>query len=769
MWPALVRRWFCRPRRSDSRPLAQFYFADEAVTHVTAELSAVDLRKEPQKYLVLLNQLRLSQDHMLRSIELVMEAYISGQRCSRDYHIKFPDEIRQENLGVQLWFAAECLSAGSFLEVREAEGLLLRPLAEQLLCSLEEVRQLLREQSLSDLQSCSPGLKQALLQYDSIFCQFELSYISAVMPVKSAEELQKQQEIVVLFCETVQRALKLGYITQELIDGYEPLVMFSIPRLAIICGLLIFPDGPLNLQYGSDSLSSLFRPFFTLLQKIRDLLQVLTKQELYILEKSLCTAESSGFLCSSPPQGENPSYCETEDKDCDGSVNSQNCLPSNRARLLHTSRDSITQPQSRGVAGQHHSSTFFSQEVGGNHFPSTRPVLPGRPLSELGHQLLVQSEFAAGVSPSQSIQLQAYENEQNPVQQATCSLFLAVPVGEQSNICYVPFECGLGAASVDRQELQHQWRVTARSEGRRFASGQQQRSRRSGGRVPARADLRARYRSSSDMVHRLFVCISGVADQLQTNFASDMRAILKCVFEMIVSRNDMENDSADVQKESVNTEEKQEAADPSPTPEECELCEHMNRGYHRVVLVSAEAEHGYASVYPEQGRPGWRRSRERSRNPDGNNTRTVHNELEKHRRAQLRQCLEQLKQQVPLSSDCVRNTTLNLLRRARVHIKKLQEQDERARQVKEQLRWEQRDLRRRLEQLQGNIERMRSDSLGSTEASDKSDSDRGCGSRRGEHGVCVFDTYTDGGGPQLLHPWPCLAITLMPLKVMHLN
>lgn len=32
------------------------------------------------------------------------------------------------------------------------------------------------------------------------------------------------------------------------------------------------------------------------------------------------------------------------------------------------------------------------------------------------------------------------------------------------------------------------------------------------------------------MIHRLFVCIAGVADQLQTNFASDLRNILKSVF-----------------------------------------------------------------------------------------------------------------------------------------------------------------------------------------------------------------------------------------------
>ncbi|KAJ8351406.1 hypothetical protein SKAU_G00228820 [Synaphobranchus kaupii] len=138
MLSALMRRWLNRPKRSDTRPLARFFFADEEVTRVTMELNTVDLRKDPQKYLMLLNRLRVSQDQMLRSIELVMDDCIPAQRQSRDYHVKFPDEILHENLGVQLWFAAECLSAGSFLEVREVEGQRLRPLAEQMLQCLEE-------------------------------------------------------------------------------------------------------------------------------------------------------------------------------------------------------------------------------------------------------------------------------------------------------------------------------------------------------------------------------------------------------------------------------------------------------------------------------------------------------------------------------------------------------------------------------------------------------------------------------------------------------
>lgn len=43
--------------------------------------------------------------------------------------------------------------------------------------------------------------------------------------------------------------------------------------------------------------------------------------------------------------------------------------------------------------------------------------------------------------------------------------------------------------------------------------------------------LRARFCSPADLIHRLFVCISGVADQLQTNYPSDLRRVLKMVLQ----------------------------------------------------------------------------------------------------------------------------------------------------------------------------------------------------------------------------------------------
>ncbi|XP_015268013.1 PREDICTED: lateral signaling target protein 2 homolog isoform X2 [Gekko japonicus] len=392
MLPAAVRRWLHRPKRSDPRLLSQFFYADERVTQVVREINCLDVETDPQQYLVLLNQLHLSQAELLAIIEQIMDECIPKERHGRDYVIKFPEDLLVDSLRNHMLFAAECLMARTYIDVDEADGVRLRPLAKDLLCSLELVRTVLREQSLSQHGPYSEPVRRALIRFDILFAEFELSYVSSLVSVKSPEEIYRQQEIVVLFCETVARALKLGYLTQEMIDGYEPQLMFTIPRLAIISGLLIYPDGPLNLERKPEEISRVFSPFYVLLRKIRDLLRVLSKEELYILEKRVLNESATDSQAS----------CEVNSADFRGSAAPHICLSVPR----HPGQES----------------------------KSTR----------------------AG----------------------------AVAVSQHSR-----------------------W-----------------------------LELRARYRTTEDMIHTLFVCVSGVADQLQTNFASDLRSILKTVFAIVTSR-----------------------------------------------------------------------------------------------------------------------------------------------------------------------------------------------------------------------------------------
>lgn len=102
--------------------------------------------------------------------------------------------------------------------------------------------------------------------------------------------------------------------------------------------------------------------------------------------------------------------------------------------------------------------------------------------------------------------------------------------------------------------------------------------------------------------------------------------------------------------------------------------------------------------------------------------RSTHSEMEKNRRAHLRLCLEKLKRQVPLGPKDSRHTTLSLLKKAKLYIKKLEDDDRKAMHQIEQLQREQRHLKRRLVKL--GMERIRMDSIGSTVSSERSDWDR---------------------------------------------
>ncbi|XP_014240749.1 max dimerization protein 1-like [Cimex lectularius] len=118
-----------------------------------------------------------------------------------------------------------------------------------------------------------------------------------------------------------------------------------------------------------------------------------------------------------------------------------------------------------------------------------------------------------------------------------------------------------------------------------------------------------------------------------------------------------------------------------------------------------EAEHGYASTLPPDD---LRNVIKRPKTKKSQGSRTTHNELEKNRRAHLRNCLEKLKELVPLGGDSARHTTLGLLTKAKRFIKNLEQQEKRSAIQKDHLQREQRFLRRKLDSLSGGINKRRS-------------------------------------------------------------
>ncbi|XP_028031771.1 lateral signaling target protein 2 homolog [Bombyx mandarina] len=314
-----LRKWFYKPKRDDHSLLAQFFFADDALNMVAAELDSFDGRKDPDRCSTLVNQLRHAQDRVLNITSQIMDQVLGDERVARGFRVKFPEDVLQDNLAGQLWFGAECLAAGSSIMNREEESASMRPLAKALTRSLETVRSLLREQCLRPrglaLSQHDDMLHESLRIFDRLFAEFELCYVSAMVNVKTPQEFEAQQLICVLFSESLRRALKQNLLAQEQVDSYDPALMFAVPRLAIVSGLLIYSSGPLSINKPPEEMSVMFRPFRTLLNKIRSLLWTLDRRELLALERLLCTNEDITNLAAlglpSPLNSDTP-----EDSSC---------------------------------------------------------------------------------------------------------------------------------------------------------------------------------------------------------------------------------------------------------------------------------------------------------------------------------------------------------------------------------------------------------------------------------------------------------------------
>ncbi|XP_072563507.1 lateral signaling target protein 2 homolog isoform X2 [Paramormyrops kingsleyae] len=668
--------WFCH--RSDPQLLAQFYYADEELNQVATELDSLDGRKDPQRCTLLVNQFRSCQDNVLNIINQIMDECIPGDRANRDFSVKFPEEIRHDNLAGQLWFGAECLAAGSIIMNREVESVAMRPLARELTRSLEEVRALTRDQALRDLDRYSERMCHALRHFDSLFAQFELSYVSAMVPVKSPKEYYVQQEVIVLFCETVERALKLGYLTQDMIDDYEPALMFTIPRLAIVCGLVVYSDGPLNLEQKPEDMSELFRPFCTLLKKIRDLLWTLTEEELLTLERSLCISQDGEFPSEEPPQPSQDTQQEAQEQEGGGEEEDGSTEPGAELEaelagslqydeleleqlnmMVHRVGDemsSLLSPPSQAQSPARWSGTgassgaqlpsrrhqarpaqeeervFLMEDVEGSQGGQAKRGSIASAAGEEGPELPLQA--SGGTTAERDVEVAQKiahrtggmklsatvifnppwpEPSDPPPPSDPCHPLLATHCLLNSCVCCTICEEEpadqlrpvASAPVVQATELLSNGSIPSRKvvlpleegpqpgdeemflvpqncqhadclQGQPPATRGHNSSTEPGAdraltqdgivdatsniapdevekrevqlalqaaKTSAHSKIRTRFHSSGDLVHRLFVCISGVADQLQTNYASDLRCILKTLFEVMASKLELESNN----------------------------------------------------------------------------------------------------------------------------------------------------------------------------------------------------------------------------------
>ncbi|KRT85902.1 hypothetical protein AMK59_205 [Oryctes borbonicus] len=516
-------------------------------------------------------------------------------------------------------FRFQCLAAGSSIMNREVESAAMRPLAKALTKSLEHVRNLLRDTCLRSNQPNGPlklngnelvtdTLLESLKIFDSLFSDFELRYVSAMVPVKTTQEYELQEMIGVLFSETLQRALKMLLLTQDMVDSCDPALMFTIPRLAIVSGLLVFPNGPLSIDKPAKDMSEMFKPFRTLLRKIRELLWTLDKKELYTLEKVLCDNNEQpgsfevsecnvseeflkGFynpLCkdySSNNLGlrkkvvkkepeKNSIYAydlndkETEDRpstsgylisntvDHDSivaSISSHNQEPLKESLPDNDSLEVITEAAAtlNSILTTEIKDSKKKKQAKSKKREKLQPESPDdsgicTENTSLDRSPTLDSNEAkccVCVSDTSKIYLCGYpdsENTNSTSDKVVKTYRGQVSPGTSRNKKEDGHKNG-NSGTLDTSRLSEDDSSsvgssdTTSSFNSNSADDEEIAMAMQAAEITNRNEIRSQFKSSEDLIHRLYVCIAGVADQLQTNFASDLRNILKYVFLMNVS------------------------------------------------------------------------------------------------------------------------------------------------------------------------------------------------------------------------------------------
>ncbi|KHJ95129.1 hypothetical protein OESDEN_04927 [Oesophagostomum dentatum] len=345
-----------------------------------------------------------------------------------------------------------CLAAGSSIIDHESESDAIRPLAKELTRHLDSLRDLLKDQSLRDPLIYTDAIKESLLKFDHLFAAFEFQYVSAMVPVKSVKEHDAQLDVAVLFSDVLDRALQQKLITQDQIDSFDPIVMICIPRLAIrgnvdvFRGLIYYPEGALNVDGPAENMSEMFRPYYSLLNKIRNLLLALTPNELLKVEKILCTGETQ----------------VTEEKDA---------LTMAAFRSNHDSRESRSRKPLANLQLKH----CENEESNCESETTTEKTIEKAEGDCAAEKLEIDEDYESGTHDEVDVE---------PV----CS-------------------------SEEEETLGPEYSLddTCMS--------------------PNAFELRSKFQSADDLIHRLFVCISGVADQLQTNYSSEVRKVLKLILQ----------------------------------------------------------------------------------------------------------------------------------------------------------------------------------------------------------------------------------------------
>ncbi|VDL92537.1 unnamed protein product [Schistocephalus solidus] len=100
------------------------------------------------------------------------------------------------------------------------------------------------------LDRLPPDFTDLLTELDQTMATFEFALVSTVSRrLRTLTEVADVHEVAVLFSETIMWALAVGLLDAGKLSDRDPMVLVSLPRLAIFVGCLLLPDSPIGPRH----------------------------------------------------------------------------------------------------------------------------------------------------------------------------------------------------------------------------------------------------------------------------------------------------------------------------------------------------------------------------------------------------------------------------------------------------------------------------------------------------------------------------------------
>lgn len=527
---------------------------------------------------------RYAQDKVMQLLFQLMDEW-SCDRASRDYRQKFPEDLLNDNengetFNGQIWFSAECLASGSDIMDHEEESNMLRPLAKVLTNHLDQIRILLRQAS-STVQNKIAfylDLIARLEHFDRLFTAFEFEYVKAMLPIKTVDDIERQQDLTVLFSEALAKAIRRQLIRQSHVDECNPSVMISLPRLAIVHGLVYCGNSSTILKRYKHQLPTVLRAYHNLLHRIRHMLMSLSPAQVLLLERMLANEENVDNVDFSQFEKSSGLKDKSVALKCDVEPLETNRIVGNPLLTNDRVRSDVNRRHSAPNSFENDHAVTVDEnrdcdEVDVSFWRRKKYKLKNSQSSDC----LVSKEF----DESNQATPESYRQmNESPTTDRHSETQTTRPVEMQSEQSYYGrvYEDGDHFADDEDSDEYEQDSILSEDEdedddefgldeGLRASSNHFDHSKSIEN--EARADA-AKIKTkvepivpekfsvtisnilpaavSKQLLHKLFVSIASIADQLQSNYASDLRAILKTVFELHSSATSDETDSFSVEE-----------------------------------------------------------------------------------------------------------------------------------------------------------------------------------------------------------------------------